>query len=96
MFQVKLFSDIVKSITNKGQTLILAHLMIVFLFSIVYHYILTPADFSNGETITNYLDTLYYTLVTHTLLGYGDIYPKSKRARLVSICHIILILLFLM
>ncbi len=36
MFQVKLLSDTVKSITNKSQTLILAQLMIVFLFSLEY------------------------------------------------------------
>ena len=33
----------------------------------------------------SYLDSIYYTIVTFSTIGYGDITPKSNRAKVITI-----------
>ena len=40
----------------------------------------------------SYLDSLYYTLQTITTVGYGDITPKSSRAKYITIIIMISLL----
>jgi len=67
-----------------------SHLIIVFIFSGIYYYFLTPADFNGGEGLNNYIDYFYYTIVTHASVGYGDISPKTKKAKMIVTLHIII------
>ena len=44
-------------------------------------------DFSGIES---YIDALYFSIVTQTTVGYGDIMPKSKRAKVIVSIQILL------
>jgi hypothetical protein len=51
------------------------------------------ADFT--DSIGNsYLDSLYFALVTHTTIGYGDISPTSNRGYLIVVLHALLMIIF--
>ncbi len=59
---------------------------LIFAFALIY-YPRLPAHFvySHEPTDSNLLDALYYSGVTLTTLGYGDIVPRTTIARTVSI-----------
>ena len=47
------------------------------------------------KSVHNYIDKLYFSIVTQTLLGYGDIIPASNKVRFL-VCIQILISLYFM
>ena len=47
---------------------------------------------NNNLSINNLLHKLYFTLVTTSTIGYGDITPKSMRVRMLMCIHTILIM----
>ena len=69
------------------------------LFGLFYGlYMAMPKGFAaNFNTPDNKklapLDVLYYTTVTHTTVGYGDIYPKTTYARMIVSAHLGLVYL---
>ena len=66
------------------------HLVAIIVFSILY-YILAVGNLvgdEEDERFTNYGSTLYYTIVTHFTIGYGDISPKSAILRLLCCVQI--------
>ena len=82
--------------TNEKIKLIFSlHIIVIIIFYLINHYILTPDDFNGGNTINGRLDTLYHTIVTHASIGYGDISPKSKRARILASIHILITFLLI-
>lgn len=82
--------------TNEKIKLIFSlHIIVIIIFYLINHYILTPDDFNGGSTINGSLDTLYHTIVTHASIGYGDISPKSKRARILASIHILITFLLI-
>jgi voltage-gated potassium channel len=66
------------------------HLIIVIVFSRLYYIYLKPEDFNGGEGLKTYNDYLYFTVVTHASIGYGDISPKSRKAKNLVMIHIII------
>lgn len=42
------------------------------------------------DTFKSFLDAFYFTVVTASTVGYGDIYPKSELGRVASLCLIFL------
>jgi len=91
-----MLSSLANVLKFKKEKTIMSHLIVIIIFSLIYHYVLEPKDFSNGETLNNYMDTLYFTMVTHSTLGYGDIYPKTKIGRLFITCHIAAVLVLIL
>ena len=89
---------VVKNFTNKFEgrkyTLI-THLVIVLLFTFVYAYYLTPEDFIGGEQLNDISDYLYFSVITHASVGYGDILPKTKRAKIIVTSHVVLSFIFI-
>jgi voltage-gated potassium channel len=60
-------------------------LVILFLFSLITHFWL-------GEEISgakSYIDHLYFSTVTLASVGYGDMVPKTRRAKLLVAAYII-------
>lgn len=56
---------------------------IVLLFSMLYAY--TGVDYGKH---TNWIGPFYYSVVTITTLGYGDIVPATPAARIIAICEV--------
>ena len=71
------------------------HLFIIFIFTNLY-YFLSP--YSNEEDSKEFSESwerdLYYTVITHFTIGFGDITPKSKLFRRLTMCQVILAFLF--
>lgn len=67
-----------------------SHFFIIIIFSGLYHTYLNPEDFNGGEGLKSYSDYFYYTVVTHASVGYGDISPKTRRAKMLVSLHIII------
>ena len=82
-------------IDNKIRLIFFLHILVLIVFFFINHYILTPDDFNGGHTIKTKLDTLYHTMVTHASIGYGDISPKSSRARILATIHIFIAFLLI-
>ena len=64
----------------------------VFVFSsIIYLFINKHSDWyglKHDEDIS-FLDSCYYTLVTFSTIGYGDITPKSNRAKIMTMIIVV-------
>jgi len=58
-------------------------LSIVVLFSLVYAF--TGVDYGKYD---NWIGPFYYSVVTITTLGYGDIVPATPVARIMAICEV--------
>ena len=63
----------------------------IFSFSFVIFFIINKKDDWYGleDKEITYLDSLYYTFVTFSTIGYGDITPKSVRAKIITMLIII-------
>lgn len=62
-------------------------------YSLVYHYFSALQNTSTQATVTNFWDSLYFSIVTFSTLGYGDISP-IKNFRLIASSEALLGLLF--
>lgn len=72
------------------------HLIVFFIFQIIYFLsmnILTKCwdgiDNDNKNIFYTIIDSFYFTVCTHTSLGFGDITPKSRTIRLFTSIHMI-------
>jgi hypothetical protein len=64
-----------------------AMLISVFIFGLIYYFISIDHFILHGElkneTHPSLVRSMYFSLVTQSLLGYGEITPKSNLARFV-------------
>lgn len=75
-----------------GMNRFLPHHIVIFLvFAILYHILKQPEDEESLQTIE---DALYFSIVTHFTVGFGDISPKSKVLRRLSMIQILLAFMF--
>ena len=73
------------------------HLSTILLFGGVYSYLdkdsfAYPAHTEKDAWTSN---SMYYSAVTHTTLGFGEIVPKSGAARIATVVHALTVLLLL-
>jgi len=68
--------------------ILLTLLLVVFTFSII-NYLFRDQFFANGDICT-FLDSVYFTLVTLTTLGYGDIAPTTQPGKIVVIVQTVI------
>lgn len=67
----------------------LLFLLIIIVFAIIYRFL--PSEFwNNTKVITNYWDALYFSIVTITTLGFGDVFPASCAAKTLTCAEVIL------
>ena len=63
------------------------NLIIYLLFTIIY--IKNKNNFNKKQLSNN--DIIYYSLVTHTTVGYGDIYPTTTLGKYITSLHILFV-----
>ena len=44
--------------------------------------------YDKSYNMTSFIDVLYFTITTQTTIGYGDISPRSKLAKIIMMLHI--------
>ena len=85
---------VIKSIRKKNKFL-LTHLAIIFLFTNLYFFL---APYSIEEDKKQFSEswekTLYYSFITHLTVGFGDITPKSKLFRRITMLQVLLAFIF--
>jgi len=83
------------NILNNEKKLKTSHRIILYIIlSLVFAFIyfqLEHDDFIGLNKTSDFYDYVYYSITTQTTIGYGDIAPISKRARIISIIQALLI-----
>ena len=74
-------SDCGRSISRWGAWTVLVAVLYGFL------YMLVDVDYGSHET---FLSPLYYSVVTFTTLGYGDVLPASAAAQIMAVSEVVL------
>tara|TARA_B100000073_G_C23732599_1_gene571325 strand:+ start:2337 stop:2609 length:273 start_codon:yes stop_codon:yes gene_type:complete len=67
------------------------HLLVIVAFSLIY-MMMAPSHGTDEdkENYSNFADTLYYTTITHFTIGFGDVTPKSKLLRALTMLQVVL------
>jgi len=77
-----------KSVMNK----LMPQLMLCALFGFIYYFV-SKTDGAKADSELSDLSTaMYFSIITHTTVGYGDILPKSKIMRILVGVHVLLVL----
>ena len=50
-------------------------------------------DFITNSDLSKQHNRYYFSAITHTTIGYGDISPKSPRCKLVTMLHSFIVLI---
>ena len=83
------FSRLFKNIKNRNM-LIREHLVLLFVFSLLYYNLSKYSKNENDiKKFSVYEQCIYFTIVTHFTVGFGDIAPKSNFLRRICILQII-------
>lgn len=66
---------------------ILAHVLEVFIFAATYYYLILNGGFGTlqGSFDGSFLDSIYFSFITYTSLGIGDIIPHGNIRFLVGL-----------
>ena len=84
---------------NSVYNVILFNIILILIFASIYYYYGDTEHFYYPELDTkdrlNYLDCVYYSAITQTTVGYGDITGKSTNIRLVNCLQLFLMIVSL-
>lgn len=74
------------------------NLIVFFVFNCIYLYLMiffphlwVGIDTEERKFLYNLVDSFYFTVCTHSSLGFGDITPKSQYTRLITSFHMIFV-----
>jgi voltage-gated potassium channel Kch len=67
-------------------------LFFVIIFFSIFTYFYLYGEISNAKT---YIDYLYFSTMTSTTIGYGDMVPTTQRAKLITSIYVFSFLYFL-
>lgn len=79
-----------KLIRNRLASVLVLYFGVVFIFSGIYRWLSENAQGSFSVPIESTIDSIYFSVVTITTLGYGDITPTSVASKLLVISQSIL------
>ena len=68
---------------------------IFFLFSVINYKLGKQDLFDDKVDKLTFLDAMYYTTVTLTSIGYGDITPKTQKAKAICMTQMIVFWIFM-
>lgn len=80
-----------KSIFKQIKIIIL--IISIVVFSFIYYYLNKKHYVVKSSDKMNYFNSFYFSTVTQTLLGPGDIYPKTDIAKFFIILQVIITLI---
>lgn len=78
--------DFVKFYNNRRFLVVNIIVFIVFFFT--YRFMGMKEHFGTEPTNAN---AMYFTTVTHATVGYGDILPKTRTAKMVVTLHVLIV-----
>ena len=89
------------NMAKRGKSLVmflLSQLIIIIIFAIIYWLIIAKADkedvhFRGLTKKSPLIDFIYYSITTQTTVGYGDITPVSKLAKILAMVQMAMIYL---
>ena len=90
--------DIIK-LNNSKLKYIYINILLILIFSIIYWILGTPDNLTFPEGYANesknisYISALYFTCVTHSTVGFGDVLPKSKLLQCINTIQTIILIL---
>lgn len=83
---------------NKDKLFVIG--IIIFIFTLLYFYLCNDDDFKgldeklyNNNPFERFIHLFYFSCVTSSTIGYGDIHPYSFKSKIISIIHILLIII---
>jgi hypothetical protein len=73
-----LIMDLVSGYTEKPNRVILASFLIVLFFGVLYYFFNVPSAPSDviAPSQASFLESLYFSFITFTTVGYGDLIPR--------------------
>ena len=83
--------EITKYFTIRHNTKLMLHLIVYITFTIIYSN-LPDDDFIINNDLSKQYNRLYFSAITHTTIGYGDILPKTPRCKLITMLHAFIVL----
>lgn len=76
------------------------YFLVLIIFSLIYWLLGTSENFNfdkktnnNSDSLT-FINSLYFSFITQSTIGYGDITPKSELMRIIVMCQLILLVLY--
>ena len=73
-----LLMDVLSGYTEKPDRVILSSLVIVLLFGALYYFLNVPIAVSKGSSMpASFWDSIYFSFITFTTVGYGDFVPRA-------------------
>ena len=57
------------------------HLLLIFIFAGIYYGMRGNENFNGMDSTSSFFDALYFSFTTASSVGYGDISPKSSKAK---------------
>jgi hypothetical protein len=87
-------------ISNKKLSFLLINFVSIIIFTFIYWYLGTKEHFKfvteSNDSNLDFIDALYYSTTSHCTLGFGDIAPKSKLTRLLTIVQVFITMSYLL
>lgn len=68
---------------------IVTNISILIFFAMIYFSL--PENSFNKKDKLSLMDSVYFSVISHTTVGYGDIYPASNIAKFFVLCQIALV-----
>jgi len=84
-------------LNRKKIQFLIINLSLIFIFALIYWLCGTQENFKilYSEPNLSYLDALYFSFITHSTIGYGDIVPISPLMRCITILQTICIFAYI-
>lgn len=81
-------------IRNKHIRLGINILLGILVYLILIEALIRSESISNQSALTNYQNAIWYSIVTMTTVGYGDLYPSTIYGRVIGYIFVLLSLVF--